>query len=309
MGAHSADRKREIRAAGFRVTGGWESGADTYFLLALTKTGPGCRGASGAGAARGRDRMPKNSSIRDHVALVMGGAVGIGGACAERFAEEGARVAVVDLDSEKGEAAAGKLNAAGGEALFVKADATSKAEVESAFGQVLGRWNRLDILVNCAGGYVDTYPIEEIKEEEWDAGIAWNLKSAMLCCQAAAAPMKKAGYGRIVNVSSLAGRTALVYTPLDYCAAKAAVMGLSRRLSAELGPHGITVNAVAPGVTLSPRVAVMHQDILDDIVKTIPLGRVAEPEDIADAIWYLCTPGAGYITGVSLDVNGGRFTV
>ncbi len=191
----------------------------------------------------------------------------------------------------------------------MKADATSKAEVESAFGQVLGRWGRLDILVNCAGGYVDTFSIEQIKEEEWDAGIAWNLKSAMLCCQAAAAPMKRAGYGRIVNVSSLAGRTALAYTPLDYCAAKAAVMGLSRRLSAELGPHGITVNAVAPGVTLSPRVAVMHQDILDDIVKTIPLGRVAEPEDIADAIWYLCTPGAGYITGVSLDVNGGRFVV
>ena len=223
----------------------------------------------------------------------MGAAVGIGGACAERFAEAGARVAVVDLDSEKGEETAGRLNAAGGEALFVKADAASKGEAESAFGRVLGRWNRLDILVNCAGGFFENTAIENIQEEEWDAGIAWNLKSPMLCCQAAAAPMKRAGYGRIVNVSSMAGRTALAYTPLDYCAAKAAVMGMTRRLSAELGPFGITVNAVAPGVTLSPRVAVMHKDIMDDIVKTIPLGRVAEPEDIADAIWTSAPPGRG----------------
>jgi 3-oxoacyl-[acyl-carrier protein] reductase len=254
--------------------------------------------------------MPKRSSIQDHVALVMGGAVGIGGACAERFAEGGAKVAVLDRNPHAGEEAAGKLNAAGGEALFVKADATSKAEVESAFGQVLGRWGRLDILVNCAGGFFENTPIEDIQEEEWDAGITWNLKSAMLCCQAAAAPMKRAGYGRIVSIASRAGRTGIAFTALDYSAAKAAVMGLSRRLSAELGPHGITVNAVAPGITLTPRFAGMRGSVpSEEVVRSIPLGRFADPEDIADAIWYLCTPGAGYITGISLDINGGVFTV
>ncbi|MDP6088024.1 MAG: SDR family NAD(P)-dependent oxidoreductase [Nitrospinota bacterium] len=254
--------------------------------------------------------MESRSSIRGQVALVAGGAEGIGGACAARFAEEGARVAVLDRNPDAGEAAAGRLNAAGGEALFVKADATSKAEVESAFGQVLGKWNRLDILVNCAGGYVDTYPIEEIKEEEWDAGIAWNLKSAMLCCQAAAAPMKRVGYGRMVSIASRAGRTGIAFTALDYSAAKAAVMGMTRRLSAELGPFGITVNAVAPGITLTPRFAGMRGSVpSEEVVRSIPLGRFANPEDIADPIWYLCTPGAGYITGVSLDINGGAFTV
>ena len=254
--------------------------------------------------------MESRSSIREQVALVAGGAEGIGGACAERFAEEGAKVAVLDRNPRAGEEAAGRLNAGGGEALFVRADAASKGEVESAFGRVLGRWGRLDILVNCAGGYVDTFPIEEIKEEEWDAGIAWNLKSAMLCCQAAAAPMKKAGYGRIVSIASRAGRTGIAFTALDYSAAKAGVMGMTRRLSAELGPFGITVNAVAPGITLTPRFAGMRGSVpSEEVVRAIPLGRFADPEDIADPIWYLCTPGAGYITGISLDINGGVFTV
>ncbi len=252
--------------------------------------------------------MNEASSIRGHAAVVTAGAAGIGEAIVERLSLEGARVALLDLDEDAGQSVAQRLCAAGGEVCFLKTDATSAADVASATSETLRLWGRLDVLVNCAGGFVDNPDVERLDEAQWRALVDLNLKSAYLCARAAVAPMKKAGYGRIVNVSSLSGRDGILETGLAYSAAKAGLFGLGRRLAVELAPHGITVNTVAPSVVLSPRVAALHKDRLPEIVSKIPLGRVAEAADIADAVWYLARPAARYVTGVTLDVNGGRYT-
>jgi NAD(P)-dependent dehydrogenase (short-subunit alcohol dehydrogenase family) len=251
--------------------------------------------------------MTDRSSIRGHVAIVTGGGAGIGLAVVERFAAEGARVAVLDFDEGRGAAAAERARGLGAEALSIQADAGSKADAGRALAQVLAAWGKAEILVNCAGGFTHTDPLEGLAEAEWDRIVDWNLKSAFLCTQRAAPAMKRAGYGRIVNISSQAGREGVLETSLPYAAAKAGVLGLTRRLAVELAPFGITVNGVAPGLVLSPRVAELHKDRLPQIYAQIPLRRAGEAAEIADAVWYLSTPGASYITGVTLDVNGGRF--
>jgi NAD(P)-dependent dehydrogenase (short-subunit alcohol dehydrogenase family) len=251
--------------------------------------------------------MTGRSSIRGQVAVVTGGGAGIGLAVVERFAVEGAKIAVLDFDPGRGAEAAKKAQAAGAEALSLQADAGSKADAERAAAEVLSKWGKIEILVNCAGGFTHTDKFEDLPEAEWDRIVDWNLKSAYLCTQQAVPAMKKAGYGRIVNISSQAGREGVNDTSIPYGAAKAGVLGLTRRLAIELAPHGVTVNAVAPGLVLSPRVAELHKTRLDQICAEIPMRRAGEAAEIADAVWYLATPGASYITGVTIDVNGGRF--
>ena len=238
------------------------------------------------------------------MAVVTAGAAGIGAGVVERLAQEGARVALLDVDAAAGEAAARRM----GEAVrFIRTDAASAEQVAAALGETLGAWGRLDILVNCAGGFVDNPGIEDLDEAEWRRVVDLNLKSAFLCAREAAPAMKKAGYGRIVNVSSLSGRDGILETGLAYSAAKAGLFGFCRRLAVEVAPYGVTVNTVAPSVVLSPRVAALHRERLPEIISKIPLGRVAEAADVADAVWYLVRPGARYVTGVTLDVNGGRY--
>ena len=251
--------------------------------------------------------MEDKSSIQGHVALVTAGAVGIGEAIVERLAYEGARVALLDLDDALGEAAARRINDSGGEVRFINTDATSANEIKAAAEEALVTWGRLDILVNCAGGFVENPAIEELDEAQWRRVVDLNLKSAYLCARAATPFMKKAGYGRIVNISSQSGRDAVVETGLAYSAAKAGLFGFCRRLAVEVAPHGITVNTVAPGVVLTPRTAVLHKDRLPEIISKIPVGRLADAADIADTVWYLARPEARYVTGVTLDVNGGRY--
>ncbi len=251
--------------------------------------------------------MEDKSSIQGHVALVTAGAVGIGEAIVERLAYEGARVALLDLDDALGEAAARRINDSGGEVRFINTDATSANEIKAAVEEALVAWGRLDILVNCAGGFVENPAIEELDEAQWRRVVDLNLKSAYLCARAATPFMKKAGYGRIVNISSQSGRDAVVETGLAYSAAKAGLFGFCRRLAVEAAPHGITVNTVAPGVVLTPRTAVLHKDRLPEIISKIPVGRLADAADIADTVWYLARPEARYVTGVTLDVNGGRY--
>ena len=240
-------------------------------------------------------------SLDGQVAIVTGGGAGIGAACVERLAAEGARVALVD----RAETAAAA--ATGDQILFVHADATKEDEVASSVARVLHAWGRIDVLVNAAGGFTEAPPLSDLDGEQWDRLITLNLTSAYLCCRHAAPVMRAAGYGRIVNITSMAGRTALSGVSHAYHAAKAGLTGFTRSLGLELAPHGVTVNAVAPGVVLSPRVAHLYQNQLDAILAVTPLGRTARPEEIADAVWYLASPGAGYITGTTLDVNGGRF--
>ena len=250
--------------------------------------------------------MHERSSIKDHVAIVTGATDGIGLATAIRFADEGAKVAIMGRDPERGTAALATVGTHG-DAIYVQGDAVRTEDIDLLFARTLGTWGRLDILVNCAGGFVEVSDIEDLDEAEWAKIVDWNLTSCYLAARAAAAPMKERGYGRIVNISSISARDALPSISLVYSAAKSAMQGFTRRLAAELAPHGITVNAVAPGVTLTKRFRLVHQERVPQIVASLPVGFGGEPEDIADAIWYFSTPGSGYVTGATIDVNGGQY--
>jgi len=177
--------------------------------------------------------------------------------------------------------------------------------------KVMDKWGRLDILVNNAGRGGAGPPVEEISAEEWDRLITLNLKSAFLCIRAVAPIMKRQGYGRIVNVSSRAGRSHSEVTGPVYGSAKAGMLGLTRHMAAELGPYGITVNAVAPGLVMSQRVKARFEALTEEeqrkTIMNIPLRRLAEPEEIARTIAFLASDDASYVNGVALDVNGGIY--
>lgn len=244
-------------------------------------------------------------SLDGQVALVTGGAVGIGRACAARFLGQGARVAIVDRDAAAGTAALEGLDTKS--VVFQHCDVGRPDAVEAAFAAVHRDWGRLDILVTCAGGFFDAPPLEAVDPHAWTEVVSNNLTTAYLSCRAAITRMRPAGYGRIVNVASMAARTALPDVAHAYAAAKSGVVGLTRQLALEVAADGVTVNAVAPGVVLSPRVERLHAGRLAELTAATPVGRLGTPEDVAGAISYLASPGAGYITGVTLDVNGGRF--
>ncbi|MED5579901.1 MAG: SDR family NAD(P)-dependent oxidoreductase [Nitrospinota bacterium] len=251
--------------------------------------------------------MDKRSSISGQLAVITGAAAGIGEAVVNRFVAEGAKIVILDKDVEKGKIFCEKLSSNGADAKFYKCDVTQSNSVDRVFELILNNFGPVQILVNCAGGFVDNPSLEDISPEEWDKVLSLNLMSVYLCTRKVVVSMKKSGYGRIVNVSSQTAREGLAETSLAYGAAKAGVLGFTRRLASELALDGITVNAVAPGVVLSPRVAELHKERLPKLMSEIPMNRPGDAEEIADGIWYLSTPGASYITGVTLDINGGRY--
>ncbi len=252
--------------------------------------------------------MTDLSSVAGQVAIVTGGTAGIGLACAERFAAEGAKVAIIARTADTGEAVAERLNTSGAEAIFIAGDCVSSEDMRAAAGTILDKWGRADILVNCAGGYVTSSAFEDIDDDSWHAVIDWNLTTKFLMTREIVPAMKRSGYGRIVNISSLAGRMGFSLAPADYSAGTAAVIGLTRRLAVELAPFGITANVVASGTVRTPRAERIGEDRLSQIAKIIPVGRIGTPEELAHGIWYLCTPGAGFTTGAVLDINGGMWT-
>jgi NAD(P)-dependent dehydrogenase (short-subunit alcohol dehydrogenase family) len=244
------------------------------------------------------------------VVVVTGGARGIGRGAAEAFGAAGAGVWVIDVDEPAGEAVARGVRERGGRATFVAADVTDRARVRAAFERIVGEAGRLDVLVNCAGGFVRQLSVEDTPEDEWDRIVDLNLKTAFLCAQAAIPAFKRQGSGRIVNVGSIAGVTAFAGTSPPYAAAKAAVHALTRVLAMELGRYGVTANAVAPGTTASERVvAVRGPEQLAAIGRDTALGRVAEVSDIVGSILFLASPEGGYLTGQTISVNGGRVMV
>ncbi len=246
--------------------------------------------------------------FKGQVAIVTGGAAGIGLSTAESFARAGAHTVIADIDEERGNAEARRLADEGCSALYSKSDVRDSSQVKAMVTEVMARYGRVDIMVNNAGGWFGGSTLLETSEEEWDEIIKLNLNSVFLCCKAIVPHMMEQKMGRIVSVSSLAGRSAVQPSPVHYAAAKAGILGLTKNLALELGPHGITVNAVAPGTTRSPRVdKVRGPEVYRRIEETAPLRRVGEPADTAAAILFLASPAASYITGVVIDVAGGRF--
>ncbi len=244
------------------------------------------------------------------VVLVTGAGRGIGAVTAEAFASERARVAVVDVDGAAAETTARRLRDAGADAIGFRADAAAAPAVGAVVDAIVTRWSRIDVLVNNAGGFAAIRPTAELTDQEWDAIIRSNLTTTFVCSRAVLPVMQRQRAGRIVNVSSVVARGGAVLTTAHYAAAKAGVLGFTRHLAAEVAADGITVNAVAPGTTATERVlALRSPEETQRLGQTIPVRRLGEPTDIADAILFLASEAAAFVTGVTLDVNGGQIMV
>ena len=251
--------------------------------------------------------MPIYPEFRDRVAVVTGASNGIGAVTARAFAEQKARVALVDIDDSGAAKIAGEITAAGGKALTVRTDVTDEQSVTAAIATIAATLGGIDILVNSAGGYGRLATVEDISLEEWDRTVALNLRSVFLVCRAAIPHLKQSKAGRIINVASISGRTISSTTSPAYSASKAGVIQFTRFLAFQLGQHNITSNAIAPITTLTARVAALRTEAeIERIAAQVPLKRLATPEDHAQAMLFLASDAAAYINGVALDVNGGR---
>ena len=241
--------------------------------------------------------------LENKIAIVTGGGGGIGGAIVRRFAREGAKVAVVDIDTETAKAAVAELTAQGADAILTVADVTKKQSVGEMVQSTLDRWGRIDVLVNVAGG-AERKPVVEMTATDWDHVVDMNLKSAFLCSQAALPAMLKQQYGKIVNISSIYGFTGNA-TRSSYAAAKAGVAAFTKSLALEVIHDGINVNAVAPGRVTTPRVRNRYSDeAWAAAVAQVPMGRAGTPEEIASAVLFLANDENKYITGQTIHVNG-----
>ena len=238
--------------------------------------------------------------------IITGAAQGIGLGMAEKLAAEGAMVAITDINGEKAKEEAARLSNAGLKVMSYKVDCANVREIGEMVNHVNNEFGGLDILINNAG-ILDSAPIMEINEEIWDRMMAINLKGSFFCCQAAIPFLKMSPYPRIVNISSLAGRMGGYEAGLAYAASKGAILSLTRGMARQLAPFGITVNAICPGTCETEMIKQWTDDKISGLKDKIPLGRLASISDIAGAAAFLTGDDAAYITGISLDVNGGIF--
>jgi 3-oxoacyl-[acyl-carrier protein] reductase len=249
--------------------------------------------------------------MKDRVALVTGGSYGLGEATAILLASRGALIALSARSVSDLERVAIKIRGEGGHALVVPCDVRDAVQVEQMVARVIEEWGRLEVLINNAGLGTPNVPVERTSLEEWDSTLDFNLKSAFLCTRATVPIMKKQGYGRIVNVSSFAGRNFSRFLGSPYTAAKAGMIGFTRHMAMELGPHGICTNVVAPTLILTKRAKVMWEALPEGerqtIISRIPLRRLARVNEVAAAIAFLASDDASYLNGVCLDVNGGSY--
>ena len=241
--------------------------------------------------------------LKDKVAIITGAGQGIGRAAALRFAEEGAKVAVADIQQGQAEAVAREIVAPGGEAIPIFVDVADRSSVDAMVQRVLDEWGQIDILINNAGILRDARLVK-MTEADFDAVISVNLKGVFNCTQAVAPHMIERGTGRIINTSSVVGLYGN-FGQTNYVAAKAGVIGMTKVWARELGRKGITVNAVAPGFIATEMIRSIPEKIAQAMIEKIPLGRMGQPEDIANAYLWLASDEASYVNGAVISVDGG----
>jgi len=237
------------------------------------------------------------------VALVTGAGSGIGEAIAKKLAEKGYVVIVTDITGEE-KRVAEEIRRKGGMAEAYKLDVTLPNEAENVVGKVVRKYGRIDVLVNNAG----IYPFKSFLDmtlEDWDKVMNVNLRGVFIMTKTVVPHMIKQRYGRIINISSIAGQRGIAQL-VHYCSSKAGVDGFTRALAIELAPYGITVNAVAPGIVKTP--GTVRAGVVEDLSKSVPLGRAAKPEDIANLVAFLASDEASWITGQVYVIDGGHIT-
>lgn len=241
-------------------------------------------------------------------ALVTGAATGIGRACAMRLAEDGMAVGVLDILIDEAQKTADEIIAAGGKAIALQASIADRAQVVAAVQTLRDTFGPITVLVNNAG-ITDTTPFKDVTDELWDRVLTINLKGTFIVTQVVLPDMEAAHWGRIVNISSSSAQTGSAGMA-PYSSSKGAVIALTRTLADELGPMGVTVNNIPPGIVMNTVMSEANRANfpipLETVRQTIPVRRTGEPEDISHACSWLCSEGAGYVTGQTIGVNGGR---
>jgi len=241
--------------------------------------------------------------LENKIAVITGGADGLGKAAAEMFSNEGAVVFIWDMNEEKGIATANKINNAGGISKFRKVNTASFAEVEAATQAAIEQYGKIDILINNAGITRDS-SLKKMTPEQWQQVIDVNLTGVFNCAKCIGTGMAERGYGRIVNTSSVVALYGN-FGQTNYVATKAGVIGLTKTLAKELGRKGVTVNAVAPGFIATEMVKKMPENVLKAMEEKVPVGRLGNPGEIAAAYLFLASDEAAYINGATLSVDGG----
>ncbi len=252
------------------------------------------------------------TGLRGKVAIVTGAAAGIGRATVLCFAREGCRVAGFDVNETAGPGLVEEIGKAGGEGLFCPVDVAEASSVEKGVAAVLARWGRVDVLVNNAGilrdaqlvKWKDGTAVGTMSDEAWDAVLGVNLKGVFLCTRAVVPHLIRGGGGVVLSASSVVGLYGN-FGQTNYVATKAGVIGMTRTWARELGRYRIRVNAVAPGFVATEILRSMPQKILDSMVEHTPLGRMGQPEDVANAYCWLASDQASFVTGHCLSVDGG----
>jgi 3-oxoacyl-[acyl-carrier protein] reductase len=241
--------------------------------------------------------------LKGKKAIVTGAGQGIGRSVALKIAQEGGDVVVAEMNRDTGAQTTREIEDRGGKAMFVALDVADHGSVQNMMSQVLSVWKRVDILVNNAG-FDRGATLLKVKEEDWEAVLGVHLKGTLNCIQAVAPHMIENRYGKIVSISSIYGKSGGI-AAISYSAAKAGIIGLTKSVARELGRYQINVNVVLPGLILTPTIAKMAEKYKNMIIDRTPLGRIGQPEEVANVVAFLASDEASFMTGATVEVSGG----